>query len=212
MAVDSNIIIFERVREERAQGRSIIQSLDSGFRNAVSTIVDANVTTFIVAGSGTFASLDAFLALFLAGVMASYYCALRETCPWRRRGYLVLCGMSCAGALLAKGFLALAIPVVVVAPYIVVRRRWRAMIGSAWVPLAVTAALVLPWAVAIHLREPDFWRYFFWIEHIQRFMGDQLEDVGMIATGLMIAIIPVILIYAFFSERLIQGMTAGAVK
>ncbi len=47
---------------------------------------------------------------------------------------------------------------------------------------------------------------------IQRFMGDQLEDVGMIATGLMIAIIPVILIYVFFSEKLIQGMTAGAVK
>jgi multiple sugar transport system permease protein/raffinose/stachyose/melibiose transport system permease protein len=39
-----------------------------------------------------------------------------------------------------------------------------------------------------------------------------LEDVGMIATGLMIAIVPVVLIYVFFSERLIQGMTAGAVK
>jgi multiple sugar transport system permease protein/raffinose/stachyose/melibiose transport system permease protein len=47
---------------------------------------------------------------------------------------------------------------------------------------------------------------------IQKFMGDQLEDVGMIATGLMIAIVPVVAIYAFFSERLIQGMTAGAVK
>src|SRR5918999_1839222 len=47
---------------------------------------------------------------------------------------------------------------------------------------------------------------------IQRFMGDQLEDVGMIATGLMIAILPVIAVYAFFSEKLIQGMTAGAVK
>lgn len=47
---------------------------------------------------------------------------------------------------------------------------------------------------------------------ILRFMGDQLEDVGMIATGLMIAIVPVVLIYVFFSERLIQGMTAGAVK
>jgi ABC-type glycerol-3-phosphate transport system permease component len=47
---------------------------------------------------------------------------------------------------------------------------------------------------------------------IQRFMGDQLEDIGMIATGLMIAIVPVIVIYAFFSEKLIQGMTAGAVK
>jgi multiple sugar transport system permease protein/raffinose/stachyose/melibiose transport system permease protein len=47
---------------------------------------------------------------------------------------------------------------------------------------------------------------------IQKFMGDQLEDYGMIATGLMIAIIPVVLVYAFFSEKLIQGMTAGAVK
>ena len=47
---------------------------------------------------------------------------------------------------------------------------------------------------------------------IQRFMGDQLEDVGMIATGLMIAIVPVIIVYAFFSEKLIQGITAGAVK
>lgn len=47
---------------------------------------------------------------------------------------------------------------------------------------------------------------------IQRFIGDTQEDVGMIATGLMIAIIPVVIVYAFFSERLIQGMTAGAVK
>jgi len=47
---------------------------------------------------------------------------------------------------------------------------------------------------------------------IQRFIGDTQEDIGMIATGLMIAIVPVIIIYAFFSEKLIQGMTAGAVK
>lgn len=47
---------------------------------------------------------------------------------------------------------------------------------------------------------------------VLRFFGDQLEDVGMIATGLMIAILPVVLIYMVFSERLIQGMTAGAMK
>jgi len=47
---------------------------------------------------------------------------------------------------------------------------------------------------------------------IQRIIGDTQEDIGMIATGLMIAIVPVIIIYAFFSEKLIQGMTAGAVK
>ncbi|MGD1878563.1 MAG: carbohydrate ABC transporter permease [Kiloniellaceae bacterium] len=47
---------------------------------------------------------------------------------------------------------------------------------------------------------------------IQRFMGDNLDDTGMLATGLMIAVIPVIVAYVFFSERMIQGMTAGAVK
>ena len=49
MAVDSNIIIFERVREERSYGKSIVQSFDQGFKQALATVVDANLTTFIVA-------------------------------------------------------------------------------------------------------------------------------------------------------------------
>lgn len=47
---------------------------------------------------------------------------------------------------------------------------------------------------------------------IQRFMGDHLDDTGMLATGLMIAVIPIIVVYVFLSEKMIQGMTAGAVK
>jgi multiple sugar transport system permease protein/raffinose/stachyose/melibiose transport system permease protein len=47
---------------------------------------------------------------------------------------------------------------------------------------------------------------------IMHFMGDHQLDVAMIATGLMIAIVPVALIYAFFSETMIRGMTAGAVR
>jgi multiple sugar transport system permease protein/raffinose/stachyose/melibiose transport system permease protein len=43
-------------------------------------------------------------------------------------------------------------------------------------------------------------------------MGEYFQDIGMIATGMMIAVIPVLIVYAFFSEKLIQGMTAGAVK
>ncbi|MCC6205117.1 MAG: protein translocase subunit SecD, partial [Hyphomicrobiales bacterium] len=49
MAVDSNVIIFERVREERKLGRSMVQSFDSGFARALATVVDANLTTLIVA-------------------------------------------------------------------------------------------------------------------------------------------------------------------
>ena len=51
MAVDSNVLIYERIREERRNGRSVIQSLDTGFAKALATIVDANVTTLIAAVS-----------------------------------------------------------------------------------------------------------------------------------------------------------------
>ena len=47
---------------------------------------------------------------------------------------------------------------------------------------------------------------------IMHFMGSHQLDIGMLATGLMIAIAPVILLYAFFSETMIRGMTAGAVR
>jgi SecD/SecF fusion protein len=82
MAVDSNVIIFERVREERAQGRSIVQSLDSGFRNAMSTIVDANLTTFIAAaimfylGSGPIRGFAVTLAI---GIITTVFTAILLT-------------------------------------------------------------------------------------------------------------------------------------
>jgi ABC-type glycerol-3-phosphate transport system permease component len=47
---------------------------------------------------------------------------------------------------------------------------------------------------------------------IRAFMGDHFQDIGMIATGVMISVVPVIGFYVFFSEKLIRGMTAGAIK
>jgi preprotein translocase subunit SecD len=49
MAVDSNVLIYERVREEVRAGRSAINSLDAGFNRALATILDSNITTFIAA-------------------------------------------------------------------------------------------------------------------------------------------------------------------
>jgi ABC-type glycerol-3-phosphate transport system permease component len=47
---------------------------------------------------------------------------------------------------------------------------------------------------------------------IRAFMGDNFQDIGMIATGVVVSVIPVIVAYMFFSEKLIRGMTAGAIK
>ncbi|MDE2362889.1 MAG: protein translocase subunit SecD [Hyphomicrobiales bacterium] len=49
MAVDSNVLIYERIREEAHLGRSILSALDAGFKRAFGTIVDSNVTMFVAA-------------------------------------------------------------------------------------------------------------------------------------------------------------------
>jgi len=135
------------------------------------------LTTFLVAGVGTFALLDAFLALFLTAALAAYYVALRAA-PAERRAWLIACGAACGAAFLVKGFLALAIPVIVAAPYLATTRRWRDLVTSPWWPIAVAAVVVLPWSVLVHLREPDFWRYFFWVEHVQRFTADDAQHAA----------------------------------
>ncbi len=65
MAVDANILIYERVREDRRKGYSVVQAMESGFYRALSTIVDANLTTLIAA-----------LVLFLLGSGAVHGFAL----------------------------------------------------------------------------------------------------------------------------------------
>lgn len=49
IAVDSNVLIYERIREELRSGRTAISAIDAGFRRALSTILDSNITTFIAA-------------------------------------------------------------------------------------------------------------------------------------------------------------------
>ena len=49
MAVDTNVLIFERIRDKLAEGRSFAQAIDQGFNSAVATIMDANITTMITA-------------------------------------------------------------------------------------------------------------------------------------------------------------------
>ena len=49
IAVDSNVLIYERIREEVRAGRSPINAIDAGFNRALATILDSNITTFIAA-------------------------------------------------------------------------------------------------------------------------------------------------------------------
>ena len=82
MAVDSNVLIYERIREEQHLGRSIISALDAGFNRAFATIVDSNVTMLIAAvilfllGSGPVKGFAVTLAL---GILTTIFTAVTMT-------------------------------------------------------------------------------------------------------------------------------------
>ncbi len=82
MAVDANVLIFERIREELRNGKSLMASIDGGFANATSAIMDSNVTTLIAAGvllqfgSGP---IEGFAVTLGIGVCASVFTALVVT-------------------------------------------------------------------------------------------------------------------------------------
>ncbi len=79
MAVDANVIIFARIKEEIAKGKTVKSAIDIGFKKATSAIVDGNITTLIAAavlgllGSGTIKGFAATLAL---GIILSMFTAM----------------------------------------------------------------------------------------------------------------------------------------
>ena len=79
MAVDANVLVFERIREELTLGKSIIGAITTGFSRAFRTILDANVTTIIAAiflfqfGTGP---IRGFAVTLIIGISASMFTAV----------------------------------------------------------------------------------------------------------------------------------------
>lgn len=131
------------------------------------------LTCLEVFGVGTFCVLDSVLSMFVTAAMVAFFFAYMEDTPRKKVGLLALVGVFCGLAFLAKGFIAFAVPVVAVLPFMIWEGRWKELFRIPWVPIVFAALVVLPWSALIHLREPDFWHYFFWTEHVKRFMSDQ---------------------------------------
>ena len=82
MAVDANVIINERIRELIREGKTIKKAIEGGYKNAMSAIVDANITTLIAAfalfayGTGT---IKGFAITMAIGILASMLTAILGT-------------------------------------------------------------------------------------------------------------------------------------
>lgn len=133
------------------------------------------LSCFLVYAIGTYSLLDPMLALWLCAAMLALWQACEATSrAGKAVGYLWL-GLACGMGVMTKGLLALLLPALSLLPWLIFTRRWRDVLMYG--PLAVLSALVilLPWSLAIAWQAPDFWRYFFWVEHIQRFAGDNAQ-------------------------------------
>ncbi len=124
---------------------------------------------------GVFNIPDNALSLFLTAAMMAFFSAYAEKTPRLKLAYLALFGGFIGLGFLTKGFLAFAVPVAVVVPFLAWERRWRDMIVLPWLPIATALVVALPWCAAIHLREPSFWHYFFWVEHVKRYVSESAQ-------------------------------------
>ncbi|MGY3213327.1 protein translocase subunit SecDF [Mucilaginibacter sp. HD30] len=79
MAVDANVLIYERVREELALGKSLRLAVSDGFKHALSSILDSNISTFLtglilfIFGSGP---IQGFATTLMIGIVTSLFCSL----------------------------------------------------------------------------------------------------------------------------------------
>ncbi|WP_432464227.1 lipid IV(A) 4-amino-4-deoxy-L-arabinosyltransferase [Agarivorans sp. QJM3NY_33] len=133
------------------------------------------LSMFMVSGIGTYSVLDSMLNLWLTASFTAFYFAIRSDTTRQRAKYYGLAGLYCGFAVLTKGFLALALPVLVVVPYMLWSQQFKQIIKWGWWVMLLALLACLPWALAIHAAEVDYWHYFFWIEHIQRFAAENAQ-------------------------------------
>lgn len=117
---------------------------------------------------GTTAILDAPFSAFITTTVVCFYFGVRAS-KGARIGWLLAAGVACGIAFLIKGFLAVALPGLILAPWLAWSGRWRDLFVLPWIPAIAAILTALPWSLAVHHRSAEYWDYFFWIEHIHRF-------------------------------------------
>ncbi|KJZ50693.1 MULTISPECIES: lipid IV(A) 4-amino-4-deoxy-L-arabinosyltransferase [Pseudomonas] len=129
----------------------------------------------VIAASAGYANLDPQFTFWVSLSLVALWFALDSTSRGQRLIAWAVLGLACGMGFMTKGFLAWLLPVLIALPWMIWQKRWRELL--VYGPVAVVVAIVvsLPWALAVHAQEPDYWRFFFWHEHIRRFAGDDAQ-------------------------------------
>jgi 4-amino-4-deoxy-L-arabinose transferase len=129
----------------------------------------------VIAGAAGYANLDPQFTFWVNLSLVALWFALDSVGRTQRLTGWALVGLACGMGFLTKGFLAWLLPVLVALPWVIWQKRWRELLTYGPVAIAVAIVVSLPWVLAVHAQEPDYWRFFFWHEHIRRFAGDDAQ-------------------------------------
>ena len=129
----------------------------------------------VIAGQAGYANLDPQFTFWVNLSLVALWFALDSVGRRQRLAAWAVLGLACGMGFLTKGFLAWLLPVLVALPWVIWQKRWRELLVYGPVAVVVAIAVSLPWALAVHAQEPDYWRFFFWHEHIRRFAGKDAQ-------------------------------------
>lgn len=129
----------------------------------------------VIVGLGGYANLDPQFTFWVNFSLVALWFALDSVTRRARLAAWAVLGFACGMGFMTKGFLALLLPVLIALPWMLWQKRFRELLIYGPVAVVVAILVSLPWALAVHAQEPDYWRFFFWHEHIRRFAAEDAQ-------------------------------------
>lgn len=129
----------------------------------------------VIAGQAGYANLDPQFTFWVNLSLVALWFALDSAGRGQRLVAWIVLGLACGMGFMTKGFLAWLLPVLIALPWMIWQKRWGQLLAYGPVAVVVAIAVSLPWVLAVHAQEPDYWRFFFWHEHIRRFAGEDAQ-------------------------------------
>jgi 4-amino-4-deoxy-L-arabinose transferase-like glycosyltransferase len=121
-----------------------------------------------------FANMDLSVSVFISAALCCYYLANRDgqiNLPLLYLGYLF-----CALAILTKGFIGIVLPAIVIITYLAITKQWQQIKKMRLITgLLLIFVIVLPWFYYVSANNKGFWHYFFYVQHIHRYLSSNFN-------------------------------------